>query len=410
MSGGNIMDIEELKKTNKHNWKLKVGILGISLFLQVAGSNLAAIPMIAKTFPNESLTSVQALFTIPSFTIMLFILFSNAVIKWVGKRNTVIIGMIATLIGGLIPFFINNFPLIVFSRLLVGAGIGLFTSLAVSLIGDCFSGEEQKTLIGIQGAMGTLGNSACTFISGLLLGISWQSTFLYMLLIIPFLILFMMGYTKKMQDETTVKKTTSVKKSNTMHAKIPVIIYIAFFMLFLYFSAFMVEATASALVIQQNNLANQGLLSTEIAIGGLIGAVISMGYSKILKVLHHYTPVVTTLCGAVGFIICSQARNMLVFFIGLLLMFVSSLIIPYVYDTILSDVDPSISNLIISIAQVCNNLGAFASPYVIVFLSKVLHLTTPVDQMRISAGILVVITFVFFVMALVHKKSVQVAE
>lgn len=258
--------------------------------------------------------------------------------------------------------------------------------------------------------MGTLGNSACTFISGLLLGISWQSTFLYMLLIIPFLILFMMGYTKKMQDETTVKKTTSVKKSNTMHAKIPVIIYIAFFMLFLYFSAFMVEATASALVIQQNNLANQGLLSTEIAIGGLIGAVISMGYSKILKVLHHYTPVVTTLCGAVGFIICSQARNMLVFFIGLLLMFVSSLIIPYVYDTILSDVDPSISNLIISIAQVCNNLGAFASPYVIVFLSKVLHLTTPVDQMRISAGILVVITFVFFVMALVHKKSVQVAE
>ncbi|WP_297815729.1 MFS transporter [uncultured Lactobacillus sp.] len=404
------MDIEELKKTNKHNWKLKVGILGISLFLQVAGSNLAAIPMIAKTFPNESLTSVQALFTIPSFTIMLFILFSNAVIKWVGKRNTVIIGMIATLIGGLIPFFINNFPLIVFSRLLVGAGIGLFTSLAVSLIGDCFSGEEQKTLIGIQGAMGTLGNSACTFISGLLLGISWQSTFLYMLLIIPFLILFMMGYTKKMQDETTVKKTTSVKKSNTMHAKIPVIIYIAFFMLFLYFSAFMVEATASALVIQQNNLANQGLLSTEIAIGGLIGAVISMGYSKILKVLHHYTPVVTTLCGAVGFIICSQARNMLVFFIGLLLMFVSSLIIPYVYDTILSDVDPSISNLIISIAQVCNNLGAFASPYVIVFLSKVLHLTTPVDQMRISAGILVVITFVFFVMALVHKKSVQVAE
>lgn len=84
---------------------------------------------------------------------MLFILFSNAVIKWVGKRNTVIIGMIATTIGGVMPFFINNFPLIVFSRLLVGAGIGLFTSLAVSLIGDCFSGDEQKTLIGIQGAM-----------------------------------------------------------------------------------------------------------------------------------------------------------------------------------------------------------------------------------------------------------------
>lgn len=405
------MNVEEIKKSNKHNWKLKVGILGISLFLQVAGSNLAAIPMIAKSFPNESITSVQALFTIPSFTIMLFILFSNAVIKWVGKRNTVIIGMIATVIGGVIPFFINNFPLIVFSRLLVGAGIGLFTSLAVSLIGDCFSGDEQKTLIGIQGAMGTLGNSACTFISGLLLGINWQSTFLYMLLVIPFLILFIMGYTRKMERQTTVEKTantesTSVKK----HAKIPGMIYIAFFMLFLYFSAFMVEATASALVIQQNHLTNQGILSTEIAIGGLIGAVISMGYSKVFKLLHNYTPVVTTIFGALGFVICSQASNMAIFFIGLLFMFVSSLIIPYVYDTILSDVDPSISNLIISIAQVCNNLGAFASPYVIAFLSKILHLNTSVDQMRISAGILLVITVVFLIMALTHKKSGQLTR
>lgn len=187
-------------------------------------------------------------------------------------------------------------------------------------------------------------------------------------------------------------------------------IYVAFFMLFLYFSAFMVEATASALVIQQNHLANQGMLSTEIAIGGLIGAVISMGYSKIFKVLRNYTPVVTTICGALGFVICSQASNMAIFFIGLLLMFVSSLIIPYVYDTILSDVDPSISNLIISIAQVCNNLGAFASPYVIAFLSKILHLSIPVDQMRISAGILVVISIVFLIMALGHKKSVQVAK
>lgn len=399
------MNVEELKKSNKHNWKLKIGILGISLFLQVAGSNLAAIPMIAKSFPKESVTSIQALFTIPSFTIMLFILFSNAVIKWVGKRNTVIIGMIATTIGGVMPFFINNFPLIVFSRLLVGAGIGLFTSLAVSLIGDCFSGDEQKTLIGIQGAMGTLGNSACTFISGLLLGINWQTTFLYMLLVIPFLILFMMGYTRKMEKQTTVEKNdTKANTKEKSHAKIPGRIYIAFFMLFLYFSAFMVEATASALVIQQNQLANQGVLSTEIAVAGLIGAVISMGYSRIYKLFHNYTPVITTICGALGFIVCSQASNMAIFFVGLLLMFVNSLIIPYVYDTILSDVDSSISNLIISIAQVCNNLGAFASPYVIAFLSNVCHLSTPVDQMRISAGILLVITIVFFAMAVTHKK------
>ncbi|GAA0037986.1 MFS transporter [Lactobacillus amylovorus] len=406
------MDAEEIKKSNKHNWKLKVGILGISLFLQVAGSNLAAIPLIAKSFPKESITSVQALFTLPSFTIMLFILFSNAFIKWFGKRNTVIIGMITTVVGGLIPVFINNFAIIVASRLLVGAGIGLFTSLAVSLIGDCFSGDEQKTLIGIQGAMGTLGNSSMTFVSGLLLGIKWQATFLYFLVVIPFLILFMLGYTSKMEKETTVKKknTAHINSKEKKHAKIPGLIYVAFVMLFLYFAALMVEATASALVIQQNNLANQGALSIEIAVAGLIGAVISMGYSRIFKVLKHFTPVVAIACGAVGFIICSQAANMTIFFVGLLFMMISSLIIPYVYDTILGDVDSSISNLIISIAQVCNNLGAFASPYVISALSKASGLSSAVDQMRISACILGVIAIVFALMAIVRsRKNVKVA-
>lgn len=394
------MNVEKIKQDNKHNWKLKVGILGISLFLQVAGSNLAAIPLIAKSFPNQSLTSVQALFTLPSFTIMLFILFSNAVIKWVGKRNTVIIGMITTIVGGLIPFFISNFAIIVASRLLVGAGIGLFTSLAVSLIGDCFSGEEQKTLIGIQGAMGTLGNSSMTFVAGLLLGIKWQATFLYFLIITPFLILFMMGYTPKMEKETTLENSsTKEQKQRSKHAKIPASIYVAFLMLFLYFSAFMVEATASALVIQQNHLANQGMLSTEIAIAGLVGALISMAYARIFKVLKNFTPVVAVSLGAVGFIVCSQAFNMTIFFVGLLLMMVSSLIIPYVYDSILSEVDSSISNLIISIAQICNNLGSFASPYVIALLSGMTGLSTAVDQMRISASILGVIALVFLVLA-----------
>lgn len=262
--------------------------------------------------------------------------------------------------------------------------------------------------------MGTLGNSSMTFVAGLLLGIKWQATFLYFLVIIPFLILFMMGYTSKMEKETTIEKSGSKKINQTSkHAKIPASIYVAFVMLFLYFSAFMVEATASALVIQQNHLTNQGMLSTEIAIAGLAGAVISMAYARIFKILKNFTPVVAVALGSVGFIVCSQASNMTIFFIGLLLMMISSLIIPYVYDTILSEIDSSISNLIISIAQICNNLGAFASPYVIALLSGMTGLSTAVDQMRISAGILGVIAIVFVIIAISRsgkKASAKVAK
>ena len=208
-----------------------------------------------------------------------------------------------------------------------------------------------------------------------------------------------------MESATTVKSVNNINSKSESKVKIPVRIYVAFLMLFLFFAAFMVEATGSALVIQQNQLANQGVLSTEIAIAGLIGAVISMCYSRIYKLLHSFTPVVSTIGGIIGFIICSSASNMIIFFIGLIFMMISSLIIPYVYDTILSDVDTSISNLIISIAQVCNNLGAFASPFVISFLAKMMNVTTPVDQMRISAGILTVITIIFLGIALTGQHA-----
>lgn len=391
--------IKQVKDKNKHNTLLKVGILGISLFLQVAGANVAAIPLISKSFPGVSTTNIQALFTIPSFTIMLGILFSNAFIKWLGKRMTVFIGMIATLIGALIPVFVNNYGVIVFSRLLFGAGIGLFTSLSVSLIGDCFNDEEQKTLIGIQGAMGTLGNSVLTFVAGLLLGINWQTSFLYMLAIIPFIVLFMTSYTSKMEKATSIKVEPTATKNSSAKAKIPAKIYVTFVLLFLFFAAFMVMSTAGALTIAEHHLSNQNWLSTEFAIAGLLGAGISMLYSKIFKAIGHFTPVAAIALAVVGFVILATASNMVIFFIGLLLIDCGALVIPYVYDTILGEVDSSISNLVISIAQVFNNLGAFASPYGINFFRNMIGVKDQASSMIISAVILAVIAVIFLIIA-----------
>lgn len=53
-----------------------------------------------------------------------------------------------------------------------------------------------------------------TFVSGLLLGIKWQATFLYFLVTIPFLILFMLGYTSKMEKETTAEKKSNANTAS----------------------------------------------------------------------------------------------------------------------------------------------------------------------------------------------------
>lgn len=117
---------------------LKFGILSISTMLQDAGAISVAVVGMVGAFSDHSTASVQALVTIPSFSMMLFILLNSLVVKYIGKRNTVIISLLLALIGGVGPAFTSSFTAIQVLRFIYGAGTGLYTPLAVSLLGDFF--------------------------------------------------------------------------------------------------------------------------------------------------------------------------------------------------------------------------------------------------------------------------------
>lgn len=90
---------------------------------------------------------------------------------------------------------------ILISRFLLGFGIGLFNSLAVSLIPEFYSDNEDElaTMIGFQNVMGTVGASLAAFMLSYLMTISWHAAFAIYLLIIPALILFVLFVPLKKQ-------------------------------------------------------------------------------------------------------------------------------------------------------------------------------------------------------------------
>ncbi len=94
-------------------------------------------------FSDRTTAQVQSILTLPSMAILIFILLSSWFIKARQKR-TVCLGLLIALVGGILPAFTMNFGLILFARILFGAGLGLFNSMTVSLIGDNFTGAEQK--------------------------------------------------------------------------------------------------------------------------------------------------------------------------------------------------------------------------------------------------------------------------
>lgn len=334
--------------------------------------------------------------------ILIFILLSPWFIKKLGKKRTVCIGLFAALIGGILPAFTMDFKLILFARVLFGAGLGLFNSMTVSLIGDNFSDSEQKNLLGIQSAIMTLGNSLTTFVAGLLLNISWQASFLVYMVIIPIFFLFILGY--RNAKEESIEAATA--PSNVISMKqLPLNVSLGILTLFLFFTSLMVIITSSSLLIQELALPNQGFLSTALAIASISSGLISLAFGRISQILKRFTPVVVIVVAMIGFFTITLAPTMTIFFIGLVVVYFSNLVVPYVYSVILSDVEPKANNLVVSLAMAACNLGAFSSPYIINFISQLLGVTTALMQVRIAAGIMAVIAVIFIFLASDNKKT-----
>ncbi len=401
-----------------HKTMLKIGILAVSLMIQAASAISVAVTGMTKSFSGHSATSVQALVTIPSFSIMLFILISNWIIRVIGKRNTVFLGTVIALVGGIGPAFTTNFLVIEILRFLFGAGTGIYTSLCVSLIGDSFDGDEQRNLLGLQSAIATFGSSLATFVAGLLVGISWQSTYLVYFMLLPVIILFAIGYPKSSKagdnSESDQEKTTTV--ADKASHKLPLMVIIGVLILFVYFNTIMALYTNSGLALQQMNMNGQGMLGTSLAAAGLIGGVITMMYGPIYKALKHATPIVVCLLGAVGFFGMANASNMWIFTICIVLVTATTLLVPYVYGVIMDSVPENSKNFAISTAMVLNNLGAYFSPYTLSFLGKMFNHTDPVASFVICAGIMVVLAVVLMLVLMgrstkkVDKKDVTVAK
>ena len=112
---------------NQNNVLQKVGVLGISLMLTSSQAINGVIPQMKEAL-NISQSQSELLGTAPSITVILFILLSSYVADKLGMRKTIIIGLLLAGIGGILPVFVANFPIVLISRIILGAGLGLYNS------------------------------------------------------------------------------------------------------------------------------------------------------------------------------------------------------------------------------------------------------------------------------------------
>lgn len=339
----------------------KIGILSVSMIVGTAAAINGNIASIAHSFPDVPLSTVELISTIPSFALIISILCSTFISKKVGMKNTILLGTVLCAFSGVIPFFVSEIYTILISRAVFGFGIGLFNSMLVTYITKLYTGEERTQMIGFHQATGSLGGILITFISGQLLKVSWNASFLSYA--VGFVSIFLFGIFVRPVTFTEEKKTDEGTSSTVQIT--PWIV-----LLFFTYICYMTYGVKISTLIKE---AGYGSASTGsyVIMTLCIGSVLAGTYfSKTLKIFKEkLLPLSYAIVAVSMFLLAISTSSTLTLIAGFLSGVGNASIIPFILNRINSS-DIRNKPFCSSLVYIATNLGSALAPYGAIVISS----------------------------------------
>lgn len=389
-------------KTKQQQTVFKISLLSISVLLMSAPIISAALPAMIDSFSSQSKSAVETLLTIPNFGIILALLISPFCIRVIGKKNTVLTGLVIALISGLLPALISNYFLILGARFTFGLGIGLFNSLAVSLLAEFYEGDELSTMMGFQSMAGSLGSAGLSFFISYLVTLGWQQTFWAYLIILP--VLFLFGFFVQI-PESRKTKTADEVQTETFSVNLPVVgLSILIFFLFAFFMASVVKLPE---FIIHNNIGSASSVSIITGLSTLVGIPIGMFYGKIHQLLKQQVLPIGLLISAIGFFIVSQSSTLTVLLIGVGFSGVGfGLAVPFIYTWTALVADKRAINFAYTCLIIATNIGVFFSPVLLNTLGKLFDNTSAGFSLLMAAIGFLAMSLIMSIKLVLKKKTI----
>lgn len=138
------------------------------------------VPAIMQNF--EYVPNIQTLapmvLAAPGLCVALLSPYAGYLSDKIGRRKLILIFILLYGIGGILPFFIQSFPLLLGSRLVLGIGEAFVLTIGSALWGDYFDEKAQKKWIVVQSITGTFLAALLLSLSGNLATYGWNYPFL----------------------------------------------------------------------------------------------------------------------------------------------------------------------------------------------------------------------------------------
>jgi len=342
---------------------LKLTLLLTSMMTMMAGAVISpSLPQISKVFSevkNIELLS-RLIITLPAIFIALFSPIFGYLSDKLGRKKLLLLSLVCYSIGGVSGYFFNNIYYILVGRALLGISVGGIMTIATTLIGDYFKGNERNTFAGLQGAFMGFGGVVFISIAGWFADIHWQMPFLIYLFAIPVLIL---GFIYLYEPKQIVTEVTTIDKSK-YNKKLAFIIYILIFLGILFF--YMIPVQIPFLLGDFGDI-SYSKIGYAIGISTLSSAIISMNYGRIKAILSFKSILqIAFIIMGIGYLIIFFSESYFQVLIGLFTSGIGTgLLMPTGNLWIMSIAPEKIRGTLVGKVSMATYLGQFFSPIII---------------------------------------------
>ena len=347
----------------KKHWKWVVAIIAMQFITMGTVGIAPALAQIGAAFPDKAVEEIQLLMSLPSLGTVIASLVAVPVAARLGRRKSVILGLIVFCVTGLMPCFVESWGLIILSRFGIGVGCGFVNPLNTAAIFSLFDKDEEiDTLLGWQQIGNDIGYIIMAMACGYLTLLGWRYAFAVHAVGIISLVLTIIYFPDDSQGKAAPADNN--KSAGKTHVTGAAIFWLLFVLVF--------EGTLHTFSMNISYLVTEtgagdsvlaGYASTLMTVGG---AIIGLFFGKFSKVLGRFTLGVGVCIDVLAFFCLKTLTASTPYFAligGFLVGF--GMVIVFSTTTALSmkSVNTATQNLVSSIFIICINAGQFLNPY-----------------------------------------------
>jgi len=274
---------------------------------------------------NSNFIQQTLTFYLVPYTIMT--IFHGAISDSIGRIKTIKYGMSLFILGSIGCVFATSIEMLWISRLIQGVGAGAGNVVARAMVRDLYSGATaQKVMATIQIIFG-IAPAIAPMVGGLLLGISWQAIFIFLIIYSVLITIFSVNFlpetiSKQNQLPFNLESVLS-RYRDLLNDKNYIFLILA---VSFNFSAFFLYVLSSPIFLMQHlNLSSSqfGYLFIPTVTGMILGSFISkktagiISPAKMLKIAYLWMLLITS----INLIFCLFFQSIIFINIGLIALY-----------------------------------------------------------------------------------------